>query len=187
MIFRANETCLSTLPLPLPYNCFPTDRSKVVPLLSLCCVRRRFLMFSLFCIILTPLKPHFYIVNLRFTGVCIFFLFLLKNIDCGYSLEPPHRGGSNEYPQSMFWAEMWRILELLSENFNFLLVKFSIYLNRRVFVLVVICSSSLLVLVPLEGCASCLWISWGICTSIFLFLSLVCCYEITFWGRRLLD
>ena len=25
-----------------------------------------------------------------------------RNIDCGYSLEPPHRGGSNEYPQSMF-------------------------------------------------------------------------------------
>ena len=24
------------------------------------------------------------------------------NIDCGYSLEPPHRGGSNEYPQFMF-------------------------------------------------------------------------------------
>ena len=25
-----------------------------------------------------------------------------QNIDCGYSLKPPHRGGSNEYPQSMF-------------------------------------------------------------------------------------
>ena len=25
-----------------------------------------------------------------------------QNIDCGYSLEPPGRGGSNEYPQSMF-------------------------------------------------------------------------------------
>ena len=25
-----------------------------------------------------------------------------KNIDCGYSLESPRRGGSNEYPQSMF-------------------------------------------------------------------------------------
>ena len=25
-----------------------------------------------------------------------------QNIDYGYSLEPPHRGGSNEYPQSMF-------------------------------------------------------------------------------------
>ena len=24
------------------------------------------------------------------------------NIDCGYSLEPPRQGGSNEYPQSMF-------------------------------------------------------------------------------------
>ena len=25
-----------------------------------------------------------------------------QNIDCGYSLEPPRRGGSNEFPQSMF-------------------------------------------------------------------------------------
>ena len=25
-----------------------------------------------------------------------------QNKDCGYSLEPPCRGGSNEYPQSMF-------------------------------------------------------------------------------------
>ena len=25
-----------------------------------------------------------------------------QNIDCGYSLEPPRRGGSNEYQQSMF-------------------------------------------------------------------------------------
>ena len=24
-----------------------------------------------------------------------------QNIDCGYLLEPPRRGGSNEYPQSM--------------------------------------------------------------------------------------
>ena len=25
-----------------------------------------------------------------------------QNINCGYSLEPPQWGGSNEYPQSMF-------------------------------------------------------------------------------------
>ena len=25
-----------------------------------------------------------------------------QNIDCGYSIEPPGRGGSNEYPHSMF-------------------------------------------------------------------------------------
>ena len=49
-----------------------------------------------------PLKPHFYIVKLGFTGVNIIFLISAQNIDCGYSLEPPRRGGSNEYPQSMF-------------------------------------------------------------------------------------
>ena len=53
-----------------------------------------------------PLKPHSYIVKLGFTGVYIIFLISAKNIDCGYSLEPPRRGGSNEYPQSMFWAEI---------------------------------------------------------------------------------
>ena len=34
--------------------------------------------------------------------ILIVFVCLLKNIDCGYSLEPPRRGGSNKYPQSMF-------------------------------------------------------------------------------------
>ena len=53
-------------------------------------------------IILTPIKPHFYIVKLGFTEVYIIFLISAQNIDCGYSLEPPHRGGSNDYPQSMF-------------------------------------------------------------------------------------
>ena len=28
-----------------------------------------------------------------------------QNIDCGISLEPPRRGGSNEYPQSMFFEQ----------------------------------------------------------------------------------
>ena len=39
-----------------------------------------------------PLKPHFYIVKLGFTGVYIIFLISARNIDCGYSLEPPRRG-----------------------------------------------------------------------------------------------
>ena len=29
-----------------------------------------------------------------------------QNIDCGYWLEPPLRGGANECPQSMFVAEI---------------------------------------------------------------------------------
>ena len=51
-------------------------------------------------------KPHFYIVKLGFTGVYIIFHISARNIDCGYSLEPPCQGGSNEYLQSMFWAEI---------------------------------------------------------------------------------
>ena len=49
-----------------------------------------------------PLKPHFYIEKLGFEGVYLFFLMLIQNIHCGYSLEPPRRGGSNVYPQCMF-------------------------------------------------------------------------------------
>ena len=37
---------------------------------------------------------NFYIAKLGYAGVYLFFLFLLQNIDCGYSLEPPRRGGS---------------------------------------------------------------------------------------------
>ena len=33
-----------------------------------------------------------------------------QNIDCGFSLEPPRRGGSNKYTQSMFWVDIWRIM-----------------------------------------------------------------------------
>ena len=38
---------------------------------------------------------------------------LFGNIDCGYSLEPPRRGGSNVYPQSY----------VLSKNIQFELIK----------------------------------------------------------------
>ena len=59
-----------------------------------------------------PLKPHFYIVKLGFTRVyIIFFLFLLKNIDCGYSLElPPNLCCEQKYE---------KISEFLSEIFFF--------------------------------------------------------------------
>ena len=58
-------------------------------------------------------------VKLGFPGVYIIFLYLLKNIHCGYPLEPHRRGGSNEYSQSMFWAEIWKISEFFMENFQF--------------------------------------------------------------------
>ena len=45
-----------------------------------------------------------------------FFLFLHNNICCGYSLEAPRRGASNEYPQHMFYGEMEKIILELSPN-----------------------------------------------------------------------
>ena len=36
----------------------------------------------------------------------MYFFFLLINFDCGYRLELPYEGGSNEYPQSMFWSKI---------------------------------------------------------------------------------
>ena len=44
------------------------------------------------------------IENLQLKNFDIFLIFA-QNIDCGYTLEPPRRGGSNEYPQSMFWSK----------------------------------------------------------------------------------
>ena len=90
-----------------------------------------------------PNKSHFYIVKLGLQGYTLFFLFLLKNIDCGFSLEPPHRGGSNQYLQSMFWAEIRKISEFFIWNRHILVVKFLLYLNRRVFMLFSLNSYSL--------------------------------------------
>ena len=46
--------------------------------------------------ILPPKNENFQI------KILIFFHISAQNIDCGYLLEPPQQGGSNEYPQSMF-------------------------------------------------------------------------------------
>ena len=53
---------------------------------------------------------------------------------CGYSLELLGRGGSNEYPQSYFEQKYEKNQKFLSEKY-FLVVKFSVYLNRHVFVM----------------------------------------------------
>ena len=63
-----------------------------------------------------PLKPHFDTVKLGFAGVYLFFLFLLQNIDCGYSLEPPCRGGSSIYVLSLKQARSVPTIYVLSKN-----------------------------------------------------------------------
>ena len=37
------------------------------------------------------------------------FNILAQNIHCRYTLEPPRRGGSNEYLQCMFWIKYTKI------------------------------------------------------------------------------
>ena len=44
-----------------------------------------------------PPKPK----NFQINNYDIFHI-SAQNIDCGYSVEPPRRGGSNEYSQSIF-------------------------------------------------------------------------------------
>ena len=70
-------------------------------------------------IVLTPLNPTFIQWNWGFQGYTLICLYLLKNIDCRYSLEPPRWGGSNVYPQSMFWAEIWKLPEFCIWKFSF--------------------------------------------------------------------
>ena len=49
----------------------------------------------------------FKVVKMKIFSRFLFSIFLIfaPNIDCGYTLEPPRQGGSNEYPQSMFWSK----------------------------------------------------------------------------------
>ena len=85
-------------------------------------------------IILTPLKPHFYIVRLGFTGVYFIFLIFAQK----HRLWVLVRTASPS-TQSMFWAKLWKISEFL---FFFYYLKFFsfgnffIYLNRHVFVMI---------------------------------------------------
>ena len=74
-----------------------------------------------------PLKPHFYIVNLGFTGVYIIFLISAQNIDCCTRLTNTHN--------LCFEQKYEKYQKILSENFHFVVVKFSIYSNRHVFVM----------------------------------------------------
>ena len=48
----------------------------------------------------------------------------VQNIYCGYSLEPPWWGGSNEYPQSRFWAEIRKIMYTPVNQFYYIKVGF---------------------------------------------------------------
>ena len=65
------------------------------------------------------------------------FHFSAQIIDCVYSLEPPRRGGSSEYPQYMFSSTNKKKIMYTPVNPSFTMYKWGLSdskLNRHVFV-----------------------------------------------------
>ena len=81
-----------------------------------------------------PLKPHFYIVKLGITGVYIIFLISAQKHKLWVLVRTALLRESNKHPQSMFWAEIWKISEFFIWKLSFFGDEISIYLNRRVVV-----------------------------------------------------
>ena len=80
---------------------------------SLCCLQ--ICMYKGFQDLTKTLQKHAHAINKNFFACKNdnfhwkkeedIFLIFAQNIDCGYTLELPRRGGSNEYAQSMFWIK----------------------------------------------------------------------------------
>ena len=56
---------------------------------------------------------------------------MLQNIDCGYSLEPPHQGGSNVEPPHQGGSNVYQrlVYYVLSKNFH---MKFLFFTTERI-------------------------------------------------------
>ena len=72
-----------------------------------------------------PLEPHLYIAKLGYAGVYLFFLFLLQNIDCGYSLEPPLLTCTHNL---CFEQKLEKCQKFSAEIFQFLKLKKSLFI-----------------------------------------------------------
>ena len=83
-----------------------------------------------------PLKTHFYIVKLGFTGVYNIFLFCSKTQIVGTRLNRLVEAVLTSIHNLCFEQNYAKYQNFSSENFRFLVVRFSVYLNRRVFVMV---------------------------------------------------
>ena len=75
----------------------------------------------------TPLNPNYYIEKLGFAGVNLFFFFLIKNIDCGYSLEQPHL----RLGEAVLTCATINVLSNNIKNIKNFLMKFSIFIAEK--------------------------------------------------------
>ena len=82
-----------------------------------------------------PHKPHFYIVKLGFTGVYLCFLISAQKHRLWVLLRTAAPRRFLLVPTFYVLSRNEKNQNFLSENFHFLVVKFSVYLNRHVFVI----------------------------------------------------
>ena len=94
------------------YNLFSNETSNTCSIFNVCCMHKDLSYNTIKCKeCVYSLRKHAYSNILKIlqpkTGKFPdknydIFHISAQNIDCGYSLEPPRRGGSNEYSQSVF-------------------------------------------------------------------------------------
>ena len=82
------------------------------------------------------LKPHFYIVKLGFTGVYIVFLISAQKHRLWVLVRTTSPSRFQRVSTNYVLSRNIKNIRILSENFQFLMVKISIYLNRCVFVMI---------------------------------------------------
>ena len=81
-----------------------------------------------------PLKPHFYILKLGFRGVYIIFLISAQKHRLWVLVRTSTTSTHNLCFEQKY--EQYQTEKFYLKNFQFLVVKFSIYLNRHVFVMI---------------------------------------------------
>ena len=83
-----------------------------------------------------PLKPHFYIVKLGFTEVYIIFLISAQKHRLWVLVRTASAEAVLKRTHNLCFEHKYETYpNFLSGNFHFLMVKFSVYLNRYVFVM----------------------------------------------------
>ena len=64
----------------------------------------------------SPVKIEIFIRKiLMYSIIFMSSIIFAQNVSCGYTLEPSRRGGSNEYPQSMFWGKIKKNTYILAD------------------------------------------------------------------------
>ena len=76
---------------------------------------------------LTPLNPTFFYSKIGIYKVYIIFLTFAPKHRLRVLVRTASPSSSKEYPQFMFWAEIWKILEFFIWKFSVFGVKFSMF------------------------------------------------------------